>query len=427
MIVNKNVKSESFKFFTVLLFGLSIICGSLFFNCFTAYADDFENEDVKTVISTSESKSTKNDYVLTLIERGNIKEKIKGSEIGLRYVNNQSKEVTFQDDLLKNAINKLSCFDEKNIIESKNAKLEYAGNQYVIRKEIYGTEIDKDILYNNIVSAIKSGKTKLDLNAAKCYKDPKYLDSSQKVIDAQKILNKYVSSKISYYYGTDGSVLDGETIKDWIYINGEYDITILEGKVREYVDSIASNYRSSLGHSIPVSGGSNGNNHSWYVDAAAETEALIQNIKNGDNISKNPVFAQNSYASYFSNLGDTFVEVDMGNQYLWFYKNGYVVAEGDIVTGNMSESGCATPSGVYTLKNKQKDAVLVGDNYQTPVSFWMPFIGNSIGLHDANWRWNFGGEIYKTNGSHGCVNLPYSLAESIYNNISIGTSVITYY
>lgn len=422
MKTEKNTKVGFTKYFTVFLFCLSILCSSMLFNFQTAYADN-----VKDVQEKVEASTSKDEYTLTLIERGNKKEKIKGSEIGLRFVSEQSKEVIFDDNLLRNAINELSCFDENNIIESKNAKLEYVGNQYIVRKEIYGTEINKDILYTSIVSAIKSGQTSVDLNAIKCYKDPRYLSTSQEVINAQNILNRYVSAKISYNYGTDGSVLDGNTIKDWIYINGEYNITILEGKVREYVDSIADNYSSSLGYSIPVSGGYSGNNHSWLVDREAETSALIENIKNGDNITKNPAFVQNSYASYFSNLGDTFVEVDMGSQYLWFYKNGYVVAEGDVVTGNMSADGCATPAGVYTLNRRQKDTVLVGPNYESPVSFWMPFIGNSIGLHDASWRWNFGGDIYKTNGSHGCVNLPYSLAQSIYDNISVGTPVICYY
>ena len=95
--------------------------------------------------------------------------------------------------------------------------------------------------------------------------------------------------------------------------------------------------------------------------------------------------------------------------------------------GNMSIDGCPTPTGVYILNSRQKDTVLVGPNYKSPVSFWMPFIGNSIGLHDASWRWNFGGDIYKTNGSHGCINLPYSLAQSIYDNISVGTPIICFY
>ena len=86
----------------------------------------------------------------------------------------------------------------------------------------------------------------------------------------------------------------------------------------------------------------------------------------------------------------------------------------------------ATPAGIYRLKDKERNYTLKGQGYSTPVSYWMPF-NNGIGIHDANWRSVFGGEIYKTDGSHGCVNSPYSLAQTIYNNISVGTPVVCYY
>lgn len=55
----------------------------------------------------------------------------------------------------------------------------------------------------------------------------------------------------------------------------------------------------------------------------------------------------------------------------------------------------------------------------------MPFNGN-IGLHDADWRTSFGGQIYRTNGSHGCVNLPPDYARRIYDVVQTGTPVICY-
>ena len=94
---------------------------------------------------------------------------------------------------------------------------------------------------------------------------------------------------------------------------------------------------------------------------------------------------------------------------------------GNIVTGNVS-SGHTTPSGIYSLKYKQRDAVLRGQGYASPVTFWMPFNGG-IGMHDAGWRSEFGGNIYKTNGSHGCINSPYALAKSIFDNIEEGSLV----
>ena len=101
-----------------------------------------------------------------------------------------------------------------------------------------------------------------------------------------------------------------------------------------------------------------------------------------------------------------------------------MVLETDCVTGN-SARGFDTPAGVYGITYKQRDATLNGENYSTPVNYWMPFNKN-IGLHDAGWRSSFGGELYKTNGSHGCVNLPPDKARQIYDIIQTGTPVICY-
>ncbi|MEI3138955.1 MAG: L,D-transpeptidase [Lachnospiraceae bacterium] len=60
------------------------------------------------------------------------------------------------------------------------------------------------------------------------------------------------------------------------------------------------------------------------------------------------------------------------------------------------------------------------------MTYWMPFNGG-IGLHDANWRSSFGGSIYQTNGSHGCVNLPRSAAKEIYERVYDGIPIICYY
>ena len=86
--------------------------------------------------------------------------------------------------------------------------------------------------------------------------------------------------------------------------------------------------------------------------------------------------------------------------------------ETDFVSGNESR-GWATPGGAYPLTYKQRNATLRGEGYATPVSYWMPFNGG-IGLHDASWRGSFGGTIYKTGGSHGCINLPPKAAKTIF-------------
>jgi lipoprotein-anchoring transpeptidase ErfK/SrfK len=119
------------------------------------------------------------------------------------------------------------------------------------------------------------------------------------------------------------------------------------------------------------------------------------------------------------------VEVDMTNQHLYLYQNGTVELESDFVSGNMSK-GYNTPAGVFGLTYKTKNAVLRGADYATPVNYWMPFNGN-VGMHDATWRSSFGGNIYLTSGSHGCINLPLDKAKEIYQYMSENFPIICYY
>ena len=118
------------------------------------------------------------------------------------------------------------------------------------------------------------------------------------------------------------------------------------------------------------------------------------------------------------------MEINLTAQHLYMYKDGKLLVESDFVSGNLAR-GWGTPAGTYPLTYKQRNAVLKGENYRTPVDYWMPFNGG-IGMHDAKWRGAFGGSIYRTNGSHGCINLPHSVAKTIYENIQSGIPVICY-
>ena len=85
-----------------------------------------------------------------------------------------------------------------------------------------------------------------------------------------------------------------------------------------------------------------------------------------------------------------------------------------------------TPSGTNYVYYKQKNRTLIGPDYQTFVHFWMAVNGH-IGIHDATWRGSFGNDIYKTNGSHGCINTPMDAVSELYDLVEIGTPVIMYY
>ena len=52
---------------------------------------------------------------------------------------------------------------------------------------------------------------------------------------------------------------------------------------------------------------------------------------------------------------------------------------------------------------------------------------NGIGLHDSSWRTEFGGDIWKTNGSHGCINMPKNKIPQLFNMVEVGMPVVMHY
>ncbi len=71
--------------------------------------------------------------------------------------------------------------------------------------------------------------------------------------------------------------------------------------------------------------------------------------------------------------------------------------------------------------------MLKGETYESNVTYFMPFAYN-VGIHDASWRnGRFGGSIYKTSGSHGCINVPEEIAEKLYKTVEKDTPVVAYY
>lgn len=336
--------------------------------------------------------------------------------------------ISFNEDLLKQCIDNLSFFKEE-IIEPQNADFKYNKYEYEIIPEVKGTKINKDIFIEKLKEAILNGDYILDLDKDGCYIEPEYTINSKNTLNLKENLDKYVGTSITYEFAGTKEVLDGDIINKWLCIDEDYNIEINEEEIEIYVDDLAKKYNTvgasrdfvtSYGSTVNIIGG----NYGCAIDKEAEAEKVIEAIHKGEVITKKPEFYQTAYCNEGNEIGNTYVEVSLYNQHIWFYKEGKLLVEGDIVTGNIS-SGCATPAGTYRLNYKLRDTYLRGEGYETFVSFWMPFNGG-IGIHDATWRGAFGGNIYQNGGSHGCVNAPYYVAEVIYNNIEPGMPIVCY-
>lgn len=131
-------------------------------------------------------------------------------------------------------------------------------------------------------------------------------------------------------------------------------------------------------------------------------------------------------------IGNTYVELSLADQHVWFYRDGKCVFDADVVTGS-NTPGNRTPKGVWYIMYQQSPATLRGLNddgstYSSPVQYWSPFTDTGCGFHDASWRNNWSKTEYltTTGGSHGCANMHPSDAGTAYHDMQINEPVIIY-
>lgn len=338
--------------------------------------------------------------------------------------------VQVDEERLREAAKNLALFDYKLIQRPMSAYLSdyYAPIKgYFIVPEVEGNHIRREDALAAIRDAFLNRETELSLEGDEWYYEPILRSDDARLVREAEQRNAYTNLVITYDMRGEEVVLDGDRIHEWLTEeNGS--VKIDEEQVSAFIKELADTYntrrgewlfRTAKGELKTVRTGGYG----WKLDEKAEQEALLAIFQHGNNARRNPKWK--SKGSEEVDVGSTYVEIDLGAQHLYLVKKGRVVLESDLVSGNVA-TGCTTPPGVFRLRYKTRNAVLRGADYASPVSYWMPF-NRGIGLHDATWRSTFGGTIYKTNGSHGCINLPLNKAKEIYNFVETNMPVVCYY
>jgi len=404
------------------------------------------------------------DYKLTILENEGRQDVISGSEIGLEYragteaekllkdqngfawpkaffTENSRKvsvNVSYNEESLNQRISQLSCLQTEQT-PAENAKPEFDGNQYVIKPEVYGNAVDKERLTEQVKVHITEFQPQLDMVETKCYAKPKYVEDSKEVQEACDAMNKYVNASITYPMN-EPVVVDKALISQWLQVDGEMKVSLNTEAMKQWFTAFGDKYDTQgttrtfttpAGKSATVTGGTYG----WSIDEDTELVNLQNSILNGEVVTREPAYYAGGTAAAHSgqDWGNTYAEVDMSAQHMWYVQNGQVVLETDVVTGEPIPSRI-TPEGVYSLMWKQRVATLVGDikpetgkpEYETDVAYWMQVTSSGVGFHDAIWQTAFGGTLYQIpgTGSHGCINMPLDQAGALFNMIEPGTPVI---
>jgi hypothetical protein len=336
-------------------------------------------------------------------------------------------DVSFNRRLLNETIEKLNCMQSEQITYPVEPQIVKKSGEYAAEEGITGNQLKSPVVRKVVTDAIKNLNKSVNLEKEQCYVELKYNKEDKQVQTAVDYLNAIQDMRITYQLDDETEVLKGSQIIEWVEISEDYEVTFNQTAMAEYIEYLKENYEikgqtvnfdTSYGSTVQITSYI----QSTAIDTDAEVLHLSEAIRDAyESGQKKFIRTSEDMVS----IGDTYIEINLTSQQLYCYKDGEMILHTDVVTGKPS-TGCATPPGVYTIRSKSSPAVLVGDTYRTPVSYWMPFNGG-IGLHDATWQSSFGGSRYITNGSHGCVNLRLDVAKFIYEQYSAGDIVVLYH
>lgn len=354
-----------------------------------------------------------------------------------------AENISYDKAMLQNQIKELNCAKPENQVEPEDAYVAFKDTQFEIVPETEGSKLNVKQAYQILDEAIAASQESVDFTStpdayvkAEVTKDDPDLQSD---VDA---CNNFTKASITYTFGDETVTLDGSVIKDWLQFDDRGQLirndASFQQHIAEYVAQLAAShdtvgtereFHTTSGRTVYVYGSAYG----WQIDQGAEVAQLTQEIQSGTQIQRDPVYSMTANSHGYNDLGDTYIEVDLSDQHMYYYQYGALIFDSEIVSGNMSYADRQTPSGIYTLYYKKSPDVLRGSQrpdgtyeYEQPVTYWMPFNGG-VGFHDADWQPYFGGDRYLTGGSHGCINLPPSSAAVLYEIIDYGVPIVCFY
>ena len=345
--------------------------------------------------------------------------------------NEETLGTEYDSSLADSVIRNLTVFDSSRVIEPRNAELKYTADGAVITKEVMGTRLDYDKTKTAIIHALNDGSTSIDLEKEGLYQNPEVYADDDALNEKANALNLVLGANVTLEMGDQSVQINPEmTAETFLSLDMDGNYYVDDSKVSSYIVKLADKtdtvgrkrtFHTSLGTTVELEGGDYG----WTLDADSTAQELEEALKEKKKGTLEPVYFTTGLCRDKNDIGNTYVEIDLTNQHMWFYKNGSLIVDTPVVTGNPQKNNETPSGGVWSLKGKYRNATLKGEGYATPVDYWLPFNGG-VGIHDLQKRYYFGGSVYNGAGSHGCINTPLAAVKLIYNGIGDGTPVVVY-
>lgn len=312
---------------------------------------------------------------------------------------------------------------------------------FVVQPEATGTALDADAVTKAISAAIASVQPTVKLTAD-VLQQPTVRSADKKLQAAAEAANQLLKADMQLMLGgSTAAEVNPALISTWIRFDenlapslDEEALVAWAKELEAACDTVGTErtYTRPDGKVITVSGGPYG----WLTDGEALVALVKDGVANGTTGAID-IPCQTTGTGYngagAQDWSARYCDIDLSEQYVRFYdETGTLVWEAPCVSGTPNGAH-NTPTGVFWMNQKASPSELKGTNldgskYTSTVRYWMPFVGNVIGLHDADWQAAFGGTLYQQGrGSHGCVNLPVSSAADLFGIIQSGDVVVCHW
>ncbi len=350
-----------------------------------------------------------------------------------------SPRTAYNETLLKDAFEQLE-FVRNEKSRRTDYSLEQSAEEGYYLYDGFSDRLDVEKAFATLQKAISVGNYEVSL--VDCYYDVPLTEAQKETKQLWEKIEAFQCCDLVYDMGDEEIVFDSLRMSGFllsedneIVLDEDGNLKLDETAVKEFVASLAEEYdtygkerefQATRGDIITVKAGTYGTE----INQKEEIEFLMTSLlseeyRTGIKQVRIPDYKKEAFSRGKNDIGDTYIEVDMTEQKMYYYEDGNLMIETDIVTGNTSRH-MGTPEGVNYVYNKQTNRVLRGRDYASFVKYWMPVKGN-YGIHDASWRKKFGGTIYQKSGSHGCVNTPSDIMAELFEMVEIGTPVVMFY
>ncbi len=373
-----------------------------------------------------------------------------------------SYDVSYDKDKLESILKKselIAGSDDYKVEKPVSAKVSFSKEEkrYVCVEESQGNKLKKDAFYTAVEDTLQQAGKELNLEEKDVYETPEITSESQEIQDTIEAYNNVALRYITWNMGEGvKEQITPVQISKWItYKNGKvkYD----NDAIADWVEAFCLKYKtvgktrtikSHTGKNVKIKGGDYG----WQLDyektlkqakkalkQEIDSETINQYIENPTKENKKAItikkkvnYLNTAYQKDYENFAvdwdtENYTEISISDQMVYVFRKGKVAFKCRCITGRPVQ-GRTTPTGAYFIKEHREAYTLTGADYKTPVTNWVRITWTGTGFHPATWQpWSsWTKDMYKTRGSHGCINLSPTDAKTIYDMTSYREAVFIY-